>query len=161
MTERPIAVMWFRNDLRLADNPALLAAIKWAKENDGAVLPVFILDDVISDQLGGAAKWWLEKSLTALNRDIADLGDTKSDRALRLFKGNAKTILEALADDKPVKAVFWNRLYDKPSTKRDTDIKAALQDHGLTCESHKANLLFEPWDVKTGSGTDFKVYSPF
>ncbi|KZC99358.1 MULTISPECIES: deoxyribodipyrimidine photo-lyase [unclassified Thalassospira] len=161
MTERPIAVMWFRNDLRLADNPALLATVKWAKENDGAVLPVFILDDVISHQLGGATKWWLEKSLTALNRDIAGLGDTKSDRALRLFKGNAKTVLETLADDKPVKAVFWNRLYDKPSTKRDTDIKAALQGHGLTCESHKANLLFEPWDVKTGSGTDFKVYSPF
>ena len=161
MTERPIAVMWFRNDLRLADNPALLAAIKWAKENDGAVLPVFILDAVISDQLGGATKWWLEKSLTALNRNIADLGDTKSDRALRLFKGDAKTVLETLADDKPIKAVFWNRLYDKQSTQRDTDIKAALQDHGLTCESNKANLLFEPWEVKTGAGTDFKVYSPF
>lgn len=161
MTERPIAIMWFRSDLRLADNPALLAAQKWAKEHDGAVLPVFILDPVISDQLGGATKWWLEKSLTALNRDIAALGGTKSDRALRLFAGDAKSILENIADDKPVQAVFWNRLYDKPSTKRDTDIKTILQDHGLTCESHKANLLFEPWDVKTGQGTDFKVYSPF
>jgi deoxyribodipyrimidine photo-lyase len=126
MTERPIAIMWFRSDLRLADNPALLAAQKWAKEHDGAVLPVFILDPVISDQLGGATKWWLEKSLTALNRDIAELGDTKSDRALRLFAGDVKSILENIADDKPVQAVFWNRLYDKPSTKRDTDIKTIL-----------------------------------
>ncbi|MBC07677.1 deoxyribodipyrimidine photo-lyase [Thalassospira sp.] len=161
MTERPIALMWFRSDLRLADNPALLAAVKWAKENDGAVLPVFILDPVISDQLGGATKWWLEKSLSALNMDIAQLGDSKSDRALRLIKGDAKTVLLGIADEKAVQAVFWNRVYDKPSTKRDTDIKAALLDRGLTCESHKASLLFEPWDVKTGSGTDFKVYSPF
>ena len=60
MTERPIAIMWFRSDLRLADNPALLAAQKWAKEHDGAALPVCILDPVSSEQLGGATKWWLE-----------------------------------------------------------------------------------------------------
>jgi deoxyribodipyrimidine photo-lyase len=161
MTERPIALLWFRSDLRLTDNPALLAATRWAAENDGLVLPVFILDPVLSGQLGGATKWWLEQSLSALKTDIAKLGDTHPDHALRLFKGDAKTVLNSIADETPLKAVFWNRLYDKPSTARDTDIKTALQDRGVTCESHKANLLFEPWDVKTGSGTDFKVYSPF
>lgn len=159
MTERPIALMWFRNDLRLSDNPALLAAIKWADQNDGVVLPVFILDPVISEQLGGATKWWLEKSLSALGENLSKLGNGKE--ALRLFAGDAGPTLENIADAKPIKAVFWNRLYDKPSTARDTEIKATLQDHGLTCESFKANLLFEPWEVKTGGGTDFKVYSPF
>lgn len=159
MTERPIALMWFRNDLRLSDNPALLAAINWADQNEGVVLPVFILDPVISAQLGGATKWWLEKSLSALGESLSKLGNGKS--TLRLFTGDAGPVLENIADAKPIKAVFWNRLYDKPSTARDTEIKATLQDIGLTCESFKANLLFEPWEVKTGGGTDFKVYSPF
>lgn len=159
MTERPIALMWFRNDLRLSDSPALLAAIKWAEQNDGVVLPVFILDPVISAQLGGATKWWLEKSLSALGESLSKLGNAQG--ALRLFAGDAGPVLENIADAQPIKAVFWNRLYDKPSTARDTEIKATLQDHGLICESFKANLLFEPWEVKTGNGTDFKVYSPF
>jgi deoxyribodipyrimidine photo-lyase len=151
--------MWFRNDLRVADNPALIAAVKWARENDGAVLPVFILDDVIANQLGGATKWWLEKSLSALQEQLSNISGQKN--ALRLFVGEAGQILEEITDQHSVKAVYWNRLYDKPSTNRDTDIKANLQDHGLVVESFKANLAFEPWEVKTGSSTDFKVYSPF
>ncbi len=163
MTERPIAIMWFRNDLRLADNPALMAAVKWADQNNGVVLPVFILDRVISDQLGGATRWWLEKSLIALKNSLSAIRKNEAGpiTTLRLFTSNAGNILENIADQHPVKAVFWNRLYDRPSTSRDTEIKTTLQDRGLTCESFKANLLFEPWEVKTGAGTDFKVYSPF
>ncbi|MBX2829719.1 MAG: DNA photolyase family protein [Rhodospirillales bacterium] len=163
MTERPIAIMWFRNDLRLADNPALMAAIKWADQNDGVILPVFILDAVISNQLGGATRWWLEKSLSALESSLCLIRKNPAGgvATLRLFVGDASNILENIADQNPVKAVFWNRLYDNPSTNRDSDIKTTLQDLGLTCESFKANLLFEPWEVKTGAGTDFKVYSPF
>ncbi|WP_289079286.1 deoxyribodipyrimidine photo-lyase [uncultured Thalassospira sp.] len=163
MTQRPIAIMWFRNDLRLADNPALRATVKWASEHDGVVLPVFILDPVIDGQLGGATRWWLEKSLSALAQGIDGLAAKSSTKApsLRLFHGDAHGVLETIIGSCDVKAVFWNRLYDKPSTERDTDIKSALSDRGLTCESFKANLLFEPWEVKTGNGTDFKVYSPF
>jgi deoxyribodipyrimidine photo-lyase len=155
MTKRPIAIMWFRNDLRLADNPALVKAVTWANENDGMVLPVFILDPVIDSQLGGATRWWLERSLGALAKSLGSLS------ALRLFIGDAGKIIENLIDAHDIRAVFWNRLYDKPSTDRDTDLKAAILDRGLICESFKANLLFEPWEIKTGGGTDFKVYSPF
>ena len=165
MTDRPIAIMWFRNDLRLADNPALRAATQWARENDGVVLPVFILDPVISDQLGGATRWWLEKSLTVLDRAIAELGDVSANMvengALRLFVGKSSDTLDTIIESQPVGALFWNRLYDKPSITRDTEIKAAMMDRGLTCESFKAQLLFEPWEVKTGGDTDFKVFSPF
>jgi len=163
MTKRPIAIMWFRNDLRLGDNPALLAATKWADQNDGVVLLVFILDPVIDSQLGGATRWWLEKSLEALGRSIAEAGaqSAATNASLHLLSGDAGDILENITDAHDVKAVFWNRLYDRPSTSRDTDIKAKLQDRGVECESFKANLLFEPWEVKTGGGTDFKVYSPF
>ncbi|RCK43950.1 deoxyribodipyrimidine photo-lyase [Thalassospira profundimaris] len=163
MTKRPIAIMWFRNDLRLGDNPALRAATKWADQNDGVVLPVFILDPVIDSQLGGATRWWLEKSLEALGHSIAEAGaqSAATNASLHLLSGDAGDILENITDAHDVKAVFWNRLYDRPSTSRDTDIKAKLQDRGLECESFKANLLFEPWEVKTGGGTDFKVYSPF
>ncbi|WP_417804734.1 cryptochrome/photolyase family protein [Thalassospira lucentensis] len=168
MTKRSIAIMWFRNDLRLADNPALRAAAKWARDNDGCVLPVFVLDPVISDQLGGATRWWLEKSLRVLDRSLADLaagGDDIDDidafSALRLFTGKASEVFEKVIENQPIGAMFWNRLYDKPSIKRDTDIKADMMDRGLECESFKGQLLFEPWEVKTGAGTDFKVFSPF
>ncbi|MCC9620174.1 DNA photolyase family protein [Thalassospira sp. MA62] len=165
MTDRPIAIMWFRSDLRLGDNPALLAAQKWAEDNNGSVLPVFILDDVISDQLGGATRWWLERSLSALDDALGRCATAKSSgdgaHNLHLFKGDADVVLDKLIDDHGIGAVFWNRLYDPQSTERDKQIKSALLDRGLSCESFKASLLFEPWEVKTGSGTDFKVYSPF
>ena len=119
MTDRPIAIMWFRNDLRLADNPALRAATQWARENDGVVLPVFVLDPVISDQLGGATRWWLEKSLLVLDRAIADRADVSANMAenaaLRLFVGKSSDIFDAIIESQPVGALFWNRLYDKPS----------------------------------------------
>ena len=120
---------------------------------------------MISDQLGGATRWWLEKSLLVLDRAIAELGDVSANMienpALRLFTGKASGILDTIIESQPVGALFWNRLYDKPSITRDTEIKAAMMDRGLTCESFKAQLLFEPWEVKTGGGTDFKVFSPF
>ncbi|WP_417813551.1 cryptochrome/photolyase family protein [Thalassospira alkalitolerans] len=156
----PIAIIWFRNDLRLADNPALNAAVKWAEKNNGIVLPVFILDPVIDPQLGGATRWWLEKSLARLDAALSKTAGI-NEKALHLFKSDAPTVFDQLQANYRIGAVFWNRLYDKASIARDTDIKSSLRDADIECDSFNGQLLYEPWEIKTGAGTDFKVFTPF
>ena len=82
----PISLYWFRQDLRLADNPALTAAAQ-----AGTVIPVFILDDDHAGEhkMGGASRWWLHHSLIALNASL--------DGKLLVFKGDPATHLAALA----------------------------------------------------------------
>ncbi|WP_339779813.1 deoxyribodipyrimidine photo-lyase [uncultured Thalassospira sp.] len=166
MPQPPIAVMWFRNDLRLSDNPALNAAVTWANSNNGAVLPIYILDDVMENQLGGATRWWLKKSLGALETSIAQTGAAvekqSPGQSLHLFRDNAQQVISRLCNDHNIAAIFWNRSYDPQSLHRDAAIKNQCRDVlDLRCESFNSHLLFEPWEVKTGAGTSFKVFSPF
>ena len=166
MPRPPIAVMWFRNDLRLTDNPALAHAVRWAQEQDGTVLPIYILDDIMETQLGGATRWWLERSLCALEQALSDKTSTsaadKPGNSLRLFRDKAEIIVSQLCDDHDIGAIFWNRCYDPQSVARDKALKQHCRDRlELTCDSFNSHLLFEPWQVKTGAGTSFKVFSPF
>jgi deoxyribodipyrimidine photo-lyase len=141
-------IVWFRQDLRIRDNPALAAAA--AK---GAILPVFILDDT-QDQwpLGGASRWWLHHSLTSLRGDLG---------ALVLLRGAPRDILPALAEKAGASAVYWNRCYEPHAIARDTELKALLQESGTEVQSFNGSLLHEPWEIATGAGGPFKVYTPF
>lgn len=154
MSETPSPVIvWFRQDLRLADNPALAAAAA----SGAPVLPLFILDETPGVRpLGGAAKWWLERSLAALGSAL----DASGARLL-LRRGAAGDVLSAVARQSGARTVLWNRLYDAGSVARDTAVKARLTDEGLTCASHNAALLNEPWTIKTGAGEPFKVFTPY
>ena len=147
---RPLSLVWFRQDLRLSDNPALSAAAAC-----GDVLPVYILDDVNAgnDAMGAASRWWLHHSLTALKEA---LGGT-----LHVAAGDALALLPALARETGASAVFWNRSYEAWRIARDTALKSALSDVGIEAESHNGALLWEPWEVKKGDGTPFKVFTPF
>ncbi|MEX0503026.1 deoxyribodipyrimidine photo-lyase [Alphaproteobacteria bacterium LSUCC0719] len=147
---RPLSIFWFRQDLRLADNPGLCAAAA-----RGEVLPVYILDDVNAgdDRMGAASRWWLHHSLTALKDS---LGGT-----LHVAAGDALTLIPALARKTGASAVFWNRSYESWLIERDTALKTALGDAGIEAESHNGALLWEPWEVKKGDGTPFKVFTPF
>ena len=143
-------IMWFRADLRLADNPALRAACQ-----SDALLPIYILedDDAGSDTMGAASRVWLHHSLAALNQSL--------DGKLQLFKGKAETIIEALCDAHNVAEVHWNRAYEPWRMARDTSLKARLAEKGINAKSHKANLLWEPWEVSKNDGTPYKVFTPF
>ncbi len=153
MSSPPPVIVWFRADLRLADNPALLAA----GETGAPVLPVFILDEFAPMRpLGGAARWWLDKSLRSLATDLESLG-----LRLILRQGPAGEALERLLAETGATRVFWNRLYDPGSVARDRPIKAGLRASGIVCQSFNASLLTEPWDVKTGAGGPFRVFSAF
>lgn len=147
-------MMWFRQDLRLADNPALLAACASGQP----VLPVYILDDDTPGawKLGGASRWWLHMSLYALGEELSERGVP-----LVLRRGRAVDAIPALAAEIGAAAVVWNRCYEPFAVARDTHLKASLASAGFRAESHNANLLYEPWEVKSAGGTPFKVFTPF
>jgi len=149
-----VSIVWFRNDLRLSDNPALVEGLRSGQ----AVVPVFVLDDETEGPrpIGGASRWWLHHSLHSLDTSLRKLGSR-----LTLRRGPAERVLPELAAECGAEAIFWNRMYDEGSRNRDARLKKSLNERGLRAESFKANLLFEPWEIKNQSGTPFKVFTPF
>src|SRR5512139_3942637 len=150
----PSSIVWFRNDLRLADNPALIAALGAGHP----VVPVYVLDEETEGVRlpGAAARWWLHHSLQSLDAVLHALGSR-----LILRRGPAERAIVDLAAECDARAVYWNRVYDQGSRQRDTRLKQALSRRGVAAESLKANLLFEPWEVKTLAGEPFKVFASF
>ena len=154
MTRLNPTVLWFRQDLRLADNPALIAAT----ERGAPILPLFILDDDTPGpwRPGGASRWWLHRSLAALARDLYARG-----ARLILRRGRAEEVLPALMKEASASAVLWNRCYEPFAVARDTRLKARLKADGIEARSFDGGLLCEPWTLRTKAGEPFKVFTPF
>jgi deoxyribodipyrimidine photo-lyase len=148
------AIVWFRNDLRLDDNPALDAAAR----SGAPVVALYALDDESAGdwRMGAASRWWLHYSLTSLSVDLARLGVT-----LILRRGRADFALEELIGETGASGVYWNRLYEPWAIRRDSEIKARLRARGLAAESFNGSLLFEPAHLRNKQGDVFKVFSPF
>lgn len=146
-------IVWLRDDLRVADNPALVAAV----ERGGPVVVLYLLDEVSPGirPLGSASRWWLHHSLEALARAVAVLGGR-----LVLRRGAAAEELPRLVNELAAGAVVWNRRY---GASRDIDaaLKIDLRGSGVEVESFAANLLFEPWTITTGDGNPYRVFTPF
>lgn len=153
MSDRPV-IVWFRQDLRLADNPALTRAAARGQP----VIAVYVLDDDTPGgwKMGGAARWWLHRSLTSLAGGLARYGVP-----LLLRRGKAEAAIPALATEAGASAVHWNRCYEPFAVARDAAIKASLTADGIEASSHNAGLLFEPWEIETGGGGPYKVFTPF
>lgn len=147
-------LLWFRKDLRLDDNLALNAAVA----SGHPVLAVYILEpkDSGNGPQGAAQGWWLHHSLEALSRSL----DAKGVRLI-LRRGDAATQLMSLIDETGAYMVLWNRRYDPAGIAVDTDLKANLTERGLEVHTFAGQLLHEPSKLKTGSGTHYKVYTPF
>jgi deoxyribodipyrimidine photo-lyase len=147
-------IVWFRDDLRLADNPALAAAVA----SGGSVLAVFILDDETPDirPLGSAARWWLHGSLQAFTSAIETKGGT-----LRLFRGKSDVVISALVKASKASAVYWNRRYGEAERSLDGAIKDQLKAAGIEARSFNSHLLREPWEVQSKAGTPMKVFTPY
>ena len=140
-------IVWFRQDLRLSDNPALDAAAASGRP----VIPLFILHEASDGRPWGAAsRWWLDRSLRALDADLRARGSR-----LILRRGDPAVIVPALAEELGAQAV-WNRLYGAAAVTRDSDLKQQLG-----ASSFNGALLVEPWQVKTGAGGAFQVFTPF
>ncbi len=153
MTDAP-TIVWFRQDLRLADNPALARAAK----SGAPVLALYVLDDETEGpwRLGGASRWWLHHALTALDKDLRRLGTS-----LTLRQGPADRVVMDLVDEVGAASVTWNRCYEPGARERDARLKAALKARGIDVTSHNAALLFEPWTVSTQDDKPYRVFTPF
>jgi deoxyribodipyrimidine photo-lyase len=151
---KPAVLIWFRLDLRLADNPALEAAGR----HGGAVVPVFIWspDEEGEWPPGAASRWWLHQSLAALDGDLRARGSR-----LVIRRGPALEILRALVKETGARAVFWNRRYEPAVIARDATVREALRGDGVEVESFNAALLHEPWTIQNKSGKPFQVFTPF
>ncbi|MGM9451970.1 cryptochrome/photolyase family protein [Legionella bozemanae] len=147
----PIALVWFRQDLRLNDNPAFIEACSQHQ----FVLPLYIYDEK-SSVLGEAQAWWLHHSLTALSNSLGQLGLN-----LILHKGNPLEILLDLAKKLSVSSVYWNRCYEPFAISRDKKIKATLMESGIEVQSFNGSLFHEPWTIKNKNGDFFKVFTPY
>lgn len=145
-------MVWFRQDLRLADNPALAAAAA----RGGAVLPVYILNEEGPWAPGGAARWWLHHSLAALDQALRKLG-----APLCLRRGRAEDVLPRLAREAGAGAVYWNRCYEPHAVARDARLKQQFESDELEVRSFNGSLLAEPWALKSRAGAPYKVFTPF
>jgi deoxyribodipyrimidine photo-lyase len=152
--KEPASIVWFRQDLRLDDNPALQAAV----DSGRPIVPVFIFDpDSEGDwPPGSASRCWLHWALKRLDKKLRDLGSR-----LILREGQSLETLVELVDATSAEAVFWNRRYEPAVIARDTKIKTELAKRGLRVESSNALLLFEPWTVKSKTSNPYKVFTPF
>ena len=153
-TRRAPALVWFQQDLRLSDNPALAAAL----ERGSPVVPVFILapEEEGAWPPGAAAKWWLGHSL-------ADLITSLEQRGSRLIirRGPTAEALGFPIAETGAAAVFWNRRYEPAVATRDVGLKAKLHEWGLVAEGFNGSLLFEPSAIRNQRGDPFRVFSAF
>ena len=148
------AIVWLRQDLRLADNPALQAACR----RGGPVVPVFIWapEEEGAWPPGGASRWWLHQSLAQLAEELRAAG-----RELVIRRGASLAELLRVAKATGADAVFWNRRYEPASIARDRQVEEALRADGLEAESFNGALLHEPWTIQNKAGQPFQVFTPF
>ena len=148
------SLVWFRCDLRLADNPALHAAIQrggpvipvyiWAPQEEGTWLP------------GAASRWWLHWSCVSLDASLRKRGSR-----LIIRRGKSGAVLHSLIRETGASAVFWNRRYEPLAIERDTAVTSTLRAKDLHVECFNPSLLFEPHAIRNKSGKPFRVFTPF
>lgn len=143
-------LLWFRQDLRLQDNPALTAAAE-----QGRVIPIYIWDNKNAGEWlpGAASRWWLHHALAHLSKSLK--------KRLLFFQGDPLKILPKLIETSGAKHVFWNRCYEPWQRKRDIAIKTILSEMGIQANSFNGSLLWEPWTVLKKDKTPYRVFTPF
>ncbi|MFM2129177.1 MAG: hypothetical protein RL477_723 [Pseudomonadota bacterium] len=142
----------FANDLRLADQPALSAAVA----SGAPVVPCYVLDDTAPDAPGAASRWWLHHSLAALGLGIAARGSR-----LVLRRGPLGESLMGLARDTGATAVYFSRRHGPDAAAEERRIRDSLAAAGVDCRPFGASLLFEPERILTATGGPYKVFTPF
>lgn len=149
----PAIIVWFRQDLRIADNPALWAACK-----SGPVIPIFIWAPEDEGQWppGAASRWWLHQSLRALGSRLKECGSR-----LIIRRGNPLEQLTTLQRETDAQSIFWNRRYEPDAVLRDQTLTTRLENLELKVETFNSHLLVEPWAIANKSGKPFRVFTPF
>ncbi|KAL8138283.1 hypothetical protein V2J09_004284 [Rumex salicifolius] len=154
MTSGCSSIVWFRRDLRVEDNPALLAAVRagrvvcafiWAPEEEGHYYP------------GRVSRWWLKQSLAYLDSSLRSLGTCL---VTKRSSDSVSSLLD-LAKSTRASQIFFNHLYDPLSLVRDHRAKEILTAQGISVRSFNADLLYEPWEVHDQEGRPFNTFTSF
>ena len=147
-------IIWFRQDLRLEDNPAWIRAV----ESGCAIVPVYLWapEEAGAWAPGGASRWWLHAALE-------DLAKALERQGLRLIlrRGESEGEMLRLVEETGAAAVYWNRCYEPYRMRIDGRIKTRLRESGIEVWSGNSALLREPWQVSTQAGSPYKVYTPY
>lgn len=169
-------LVWFRQDLRLDDHPALNAAIH---VSDRDIIPIYIHSDDDNERMsyeplpyeprsnqgkvnefglheGAAARWWRHHSLNALAKSLEKMGSRLIIRC-----GEPLSELRKLIDETRATGVFWNRRMEPAARAQDERIKAMLQSSGIAAHSFNGNYLHEPWEIMNKQGEPYKVFTPY
>lgn len=147
-------LLWFRQDLRLSDNPALTAAL----ERRAPLIPVFLWSPEEEGDWppGAASRWWLHQSLAGLSAELEKRGSR-----LIFRRGPAAAALSRMAAELGASAVLWNRRYEPAAVAREREVTSKLEESGVIATSFNASLLFEPWTIRNSSEQPFRVFTPF
>jgi deoxyribodipyrimidine photo-lyase len=153
MAQAPV-IVWFRDDLRLSDHPALNAALRTGQP----LVCLYVLDEESKGLRppGGASRWWLAQSLRALDETLSSFG-----QRLILRRGVASEIIPSMAQESGATAAFWNRRYDKPGIAVDDLVIAKLRELGLSGGTFPGSLLIERHRITNQAGEPMKVFTPF
>ncbi|MBV7433679.1 DNA photolyase family protein [Cardiobacteriaceae bacterium TAE3-ERU3] len=152
MNNHGILNLFRSHDLRIADNPALHAAHREAADNGCALYLLYCND---GEDTSSAVGTWTKQCLNALQQQIAHLGGSITIASHQE--------IPALAAQRNIKSIHWNRRYTPGGIATDRQLKAALHNGNIAAHSHKASVLFEPFDTQTlnQQGNPYKVYTPF
>jgi deoxyribodipyrimidine photo-lyase len=152
-------IVWFRDDLRLSDHPALHAASKAG----APVIGLYVLDEQSDARrgpgarpLGGAARWWLAQSLRALQQSLTSTGSS-----LVLRQGPPAKVVAGLARETDAATVFWNEIAQAPQQATAGQVAAALAELGVRSQSFPGDLLAAPAAIRTKEGRGLRVFTPF
>jgi len=154
MVERPPIIVWFRDDLRVSDHPALSAASK----TGAPVIGLYVLDEASRGvrPLGGAARWWLAQSLRQLQASLRAAG-----AVLVLRRGPAAAVVSKVVREANAGAVFWNEIAQAPHVAIAETVEAELAKADINAQGFAGDLLASPSAIRTKDGRGLRVFTPF
>lgn len=135
-------IVWFRQDLRLSDNPALVAGCA----NSAEIILVYVLDP--KECIGNASKEWLWKALAEIP-------------GLNIYNGDSVEIIERIAKTHEVNNVYVNQCYEPWRRKVDSDLKERLSQVGISYHMYNGSLLWTPDTILKADGKPYQIYTPF
>ena len=153
MPAHSTALVWFRRDLRLSDNPAL----QFALANAHTIIPIYVFAPEEDGEWapGAASRWWLHQSLEALAAELRARGSH-----LVLRRGSSADVLRSVARETEATLLTFNRLYEPAARKRDRDVERACVPP-IEVANFNSNLLLEPGSIRNGMGQPYKVFTAF
>lgn len=142
-------IIWFKNDLRLLDNPI----INYAARTNKPLIPIYILDKTETWQPGATSRLWLHYSLNSLNKDLNTIGSQ-----LIIRQGNSLKIIQDLIAETNADEIIWNQRYEPHLASRDEKIISQLK---IEHQVFNGSLILNIDSIKNKQGLPFKVFTPF